>query len=189
MIAPEIVEEVRRLLAQSQHGQRRIARMLGISRGTVGAIATGKRPDHEARRRKREAEGLPQPAGPPRRCPGCGGMVYLPCRACAVRKAAAESSRPPAFRRFPQLDEPLGLDLRDADQKRYQRVRAERIRAELEKCPAELLDPTDDPPFDDEAYELDLADLRDALEFDEADELDELNELVPPGLSEVDVPC
>ena len=28
--------------------------------------------------------------GPPRRCPNCGGLVYVPCRLCRVRKTLAE---------------------------------------------------------------------------------------------------
>ena len=47
MIAPSIVNEIKRLLAEGKHSQRGIARMIGVSRGTVGAIARGTRPDYE----------------------------------------------------------------------------------------------------------------------------------------------
>ncbi|MBX7168449.1 MAG: helix-turn-helix domain-containing protein [Pirellulales bacterium] len=83
MLSPELVLEIRRLLAEGRLSQRKIAKQLGVSRATVGAIASGKRPDY-APRLPREDEPL-RPTGPPRRCPRCGGMVYLPCRLCQVR--------------------------------------------------------------------------------------------------------
>ena len=84
MIEPSVVEEVRRLLAEGKLSQRKIARHIGISRATVGAIASGKRPDYTPR--PRSEDDLYQPSGPPARCPGCGGVVYLPCRLCHVRE-------------------------------------------------------------------------------------------------------
>lgn len=94
MVASSIVEEVRRLLAEGRLSQRKIARAVGISRGTVAGIASGQRPDYTALRARRE-DPL-EPAGPPARCPGCGGMVYLPCRLCHVKSLAAVSpKRPP----------------------------------------------------------------------------------------------
>lgn len=83
MLSPELVAEIRRLLAARQLSQRKIARQLGVSRATIGAIANGRRPDYEPRQ-PRDEEPL-RPEGPPRRCRGCGGLVYLPCRLCRVR--------------------------------------------------------------------------------------------------------
>ncbi len=80
MIAQHKVEQVRYLLSQGV-SQRKIARIVGISRGTVVAIAHGKRRDAPE---PDELDGWPA-HGEPRRCPGCGGMVYLPCRLCHVR--------------------------------------------------------------------------------------------------------
>jgi DNA-binding XRE family transcriptional regulator len=122
MIAPSVVHEIKRLLAEGKYSQRRIARITGVSRGTVGAIASGKRPDYETRARDPELE-LEQPTGPPRRCPGCGGLVYLPCRLCHVRKLVAEAriARPPAKR-----EGPLQLDLSDDHRARYERIRLRR---------------------------------------------------------------
>ena len=48
MIAPGIVAEIRRLLAEEKLSQRKIGRLVGVSRGTVAAIASGTRPDYEA---------------------------------------------------------------------------------------------------------------------------------------------
>jgi hypothetical protein len=57
--------------------------VVGISRATVAGIASGKRPDYEARIRARMEDELP--LGPLARCAGCGGLVYMPCRLCRVR--------------------------------------------------------------------------------------------------------
>jgi hypothetical protein len=85
MIAPEVVDRIRQMLDQGSLSQRGIARRLGVSRGTVNAIALGRRPDYEDVRRRREADEVPAPSGPPRRCPGCGALVLMPCVACRVR--------------------------------------------------------------------------------------------------------
>ena len=83
MIAQAIVDEIRCLLDKGTLSQRTIARRIGVSRGTVNAIAQGKRPDYSGLRRN--ADDFSPPAGPPRRCPGCGGMVLMPCLLCHVR--------------------------------------------------------------------------------------------------------
>ncbi|MEN1680732.1 MAG: winged helix-turn-helix transcriptional regulator [Planctomycetota bacterium] len=72
------VQEVMRLLDEDQLSQRAIARQLGLSRGTVNALATGKRGSHG-----RETPSTTEPeAGPPARCPGCGRLVHMPCVWC-----------------------------------------------------------------------------------------------------------
>jgi hypothetical protein len=83
MLSVSKVHEVERLLAETDLSFRKIASAAGVSRATVGAIASGKRPDYEARRRARELES--QPLGPIVRCPGCGHLVYSPCVACRAR--------------------------------------------------------------------------------------------------------
>lgn len=84
MIAPSIVGEIRDLLAKGELSQREIARRLEISRGTVNAIALGRRPDHSSPRRRGLSDFIP-PAGVPMRCPICGSKVQMPCLACQVR--------------------------------------------------------------------------------------------------------
>jgi DNA-binding XRE family transcriptional regulator len=84
MIAGHVVAEVRRLLEEGRLSQRKIAQWTGVSRGTVNAIARGQRADPEARR-CRGADMVVPPSGPPRRCPGCGGMVQMPCLLCQLR--------------------------------------------------------------------------------------------------------
>jgi hypothetical protein len=62
--------------------QRNIARRIGFSRGTVHAIARGKRPDYPGGAGPSDFLPLPRP---PQRCPGCGGMVRMPCLLCYIR--------------------------------------------------------------------------------------------------------
>jgi len=84
MIAIAVEEEIRRLLDETEWSQRKIARNLGVSRGTVNAIARGKRPNYAARRQA-PSEPFTIPSGLARRCPICGAKVQMPCLACQVR--------------------------------------------------------------------------------------------------------
>ena len=83
MISPLVVDEIRRLLQQRELSQRAIAGRLGVSRGTVNAVFLGKRRDHGGCGLDREDPAVPW--GPPERCPGCGGMVQMPCLVCRIR--------------------------------------------------------------------------------------------------------
>lgn len=80
MIRDTVVAEVRRLLFVERLSQRQVAARLGVSRGSVHAIARGKR---QLLREPAEEEAAP--VGPPRRCPECGGLVYMPCLLCRAR--------------------------------------------------------------------------------------------------------
>ena len=91
MLAPAIVAEIKRLLADEGLSQRTVVRRTGVSRGTVHAIARGKRPDHDPRDDP-DDDGFQYPTGPTKRCPTCGGMVLMPCLLCRVR-AIIESQR------------------------------------------------------------------------------------------------
>jgi Winged helix-turn-helix DNA-binding len=83
MLAEARVEQVAELLSEGRLSQRAIARLTGISRGTVGAIASGTRPRHL--RPKFADDDLFRPLGPAVRCGGCGGKVQMPCLLCRVR--------------------------------------------------------------------------------------------------------
>jgi hypothetical protein len=129
MIAPDTVAEIQRLLAERTHSQRKIALLAGVCRGTVGAIAAGKRPDYETLRQP-EDDLWDEPTGPPQRCPVCGGMVYMPCRLCHARKANAKK-RPAVARATGGTGlasgtpvQPFRLDLRPEHRARYEEVRA-----------------------------------------------------------------
>ena len=100
MIAAGLVEEVRRLLEQGELSQRKIAVRLGVSRGTVNAIALGKRAVRV--RRKIPVDDFLPPAGPVGRCPTCGGLVRMPCLACRVRAGQRRRPIEPAARHVAQ---------------------------------------------------------------------------------------
>jgi predicted XRE-type DNA-binding protein len=51
MLSPAVVKKVRRLLAEGQLSQRKIATQLAISRGSVAAICHGRRRDYSPRGR------------------------------------------------------------------------------------------------------------------------------------------
>ncbi|HEY2881081.1 MAG TPA: hypothetical protein VGJ15_01580 [Pirellulales bacterium] len=83
MLSPEKVELVRQLLARGNMSQREMARFLNINRGTIRSIASGKRFNYQERQSAdEETTNYMVPAV---RCPGCGGMVYTPCRVCRLR--------------------------------------------------------------------------------------------------------
>ena len=60
MITPAVAEEIKQLLRTRGLSQRRIAARTGVSRGTVNAIALGKRPDYRAGDREND---VPPPGG------------------------------------------------------------------------------------------------------------------------------
>ena len=126
MLAPSIVAQIHRLLAEDKLSQRKIAKLTGISRGTVGAIARGRRPDYKPR--PKTDDEFDRPSGPPQRCGTCGGMVYMPCRLCGLRKQLASTAK--GRWRDPRPDVPPGLELRPQHQKQYEEVRAARAEAE-----------------------------------------------------------
>ncbi len=84
MIAVTVVEEIRRMLGEGRLSQRKIASKIGVSRGTVSAIAQGK---HVVVLKKQQSDqrGFIPPTGMPVRCPECGGLVQMPCLLCYIR--------------------------------------------------------------------------------------------------------
>ena len=122
MIGPTVIEEIQRLLAEGGLSQRKIAKVMMVSRGTVTAVASGKRRAYYPRPEDSDE----QLVGPVRRCPGCGGMTTTPCRACRIRELKAQSpTRCHALAR----EEPLGLDLADEHRTRYEEIRRQRMPA------------------------------------------------------------
>jgi transcriptional regulator with XRE-family HTH domain len=150
MIAPQVVADVRRLLTEERLSQRKVARLTGVSRSTIAAIVSGKRPDYELLQQLREAD-WEEPAGPAVRCPGCGHRVYMPCQLCRLRERLAEKRRGTGVasaiqphRPLAETFEPLGVDLRAEHRARYEEVRAWRIKAEqlaLDKPPLAFRSP------------------------------------------------
>jgi Helix-turn-helix domain len=83
MLTIALVNEIDRLLHEGELSQRQIAARLGVSRGTIGAIANGQRGLFG-----RDPTPIHSPlvhSTPPRRCPKCGYRVYLPCLVCRIR--------------------------------------------------------------------------------------------------------
>jgi DNA-binding XRE family transcriptional regulator len=93
MLTPELVERIRRLLADGRMTQRGIARELRVSRGTVDAIAHGRR-SNDAVQGRGWTPSLETSAGPIERCPGCGVRVRMPCLACRLRTLQQFRRRP-----------------------------------------------------------------------------------------------
>lgn len=83
MLTTALVLEVDRLLREGELSQRQIAAHLCVSRGTVSAIASGRRGLHGKEPFRTYSPLVP--TSPPTRCPHCGYRVYLPCLVCRVR--------------------------------------------------------------------------------------------------------
>jgi hypothetical protein len=122
MLAQNVVAEIQRLLDLKTHSQRKIAILLGVSRGTVGSIASGRHRNSDASPGLHDNE-PEEPTGPPARCPGCGGLVYMPCLLCRLRK---QRPRGPRRNQANSLYVSGDLDLRPEHRQRYEEVRTRR---------------------------------------------------------------
>jgi len=125
MIAPETIVEIRRLLAEGGHSQRESARRMGVCRGSVGSIASGRRRDGDDPLEPHEDD-LTVLSGPPTRCAGCGAMVYMPCVLCRVRSKLQKGPRVIEQGAPRGLKESLSLNLRPEHRARYEEVRRRR---------------------------------------------------------------
>lgn len=84
MLPTAIVNEIDALVRAGTLSNRKIAMRLGVSRGVVNAIASGKRQLHGG---DSDAALLPLGATRPAvRCPYCGYRVYMPCLVCRTRE-------------------------------------------------------------------------------------------------------
>ncbi|MDD3470037.1 MAG: winged helix-turn-helix transcriptional regulator [Thermoguttaceae bacterium] len=88
MLSDWKVGQVEVLLRKGLVSQREIARRCGVSRGTVRTISLGMR-----RQRPPSNEGFVPPEENPQRCPGCGGLVKMPCLYCQLRQMSREHMR------------------------------------------------------------------------------------------------
>jgi hypothetical protein len=103
--------------------QRWVARRVGISRGTVNAIALGRRAEDASQRAARQREARQQaPLTMEIHCKQCGGCGAVPCPICAARQqrakrtAAQRRAEVVAVAACPPL---VGLDLRPEHRARY----------------------------------------------------------------------
>ncbi len=90
MLQKEKVLEVKRLLDEGCLSRRAIAEQTGVSRGSVNAIANGDRGLHGAG--PEEVLQFPFRSTVAKRCPGCGGLVYMPCVLCEARDRGLRDS-------------------------------------------------------------------------------------------------
>jgi hypothetical protein len=84
MLSTSLVEEIADLLELGELSHRQIAARLNVSRGTVNAIASGRRGLYGKERDKPDTPITR--STPPARCPRCGYRVYLPCIICRIRE-------------------------------------------------------------------------------------------------------
>ena len=85
MIELEKIQRVHRLLATSEHSQRAIALLAGVSRATVRQVARGLFDERIASITDEDLEPeLDEPQRPYVRCPTCGGRVWMPCVLCQM---------------------------------------------------------------------------------------------------------
>lgn len=125
MLAAALVVEIQRLLNETDLSQRKIAQVIGVSRGSVASVASGRRPDYDALRAQ-SATDWEEPTGPPERCPTCGGMVYAPCRLCRARAERRKVMRHPTARGLESDRDELSLQLRPEHRIRYEPIHARR---------------------------------------------------------------
>ncbi|MDO4585712.1 MAG: hypothetical protein Q4C95_00280 [Planctomycetia bacterium] len=93
MISKTVIQEIERLLALGTFSQKQIAILTSVSRGSVNAIATGKRQrlleNSSKYNDQYDSIDLPNfrfPEGPIARCPSCGAYVKTPCLACQLNE-------------------------------------------------------------------------------------------------------
>ncbi len=92
MLPIAVVREIERLLQEGQHSQRKIATHLQVSRGSVGAIASGRRGIYGKEPEPDDVIPLAS-QGPPERCPRCGFRVIMPCLVCEARHYRSRQER------------------------------------------------------------------------------------------------
>lgn len=165
VISPALAAKVRSLLVDQKMSQRQVARLTGVSRATVKAIASG-----EWFERYRARHGCDNTTPILTRCPECGAMVEMPCRACEVRRLKKAGRIPP----LPSTEDgPPRVELRGSEYARYLEVRAAALaRGEPDADPAWSPDSDshdtwlDDDPFTDlgSPTETDLANLEASFE-------------------------
>lgn len=83
MIKNDVIKRINQLVKRGKLSQRQIAKNVGVSRGTVHAVAKGRRLEHDPNAMKKTSIWV-IPSGRPKRCPHCGSCVRMPCLACQI---------------------------------------------------------------------------------------------------------
>ena len=84
MLSLSVVRKIDRLLQEGKLSHRKIADRLGVGRGTVSAIASGRRGLYGKELSSKEPRSLPGQS-PAERCGRCGYLVHKPCLVCEIR--------------------------------------------------------------------------------------------------------
>lgn len=84
MLPTATIQEIDRLVKEGALSHRKIALRLGVSRGTISAVASGRRGLFG--KEPPEVQSPRVATSPPTRCRQCGYRVYLPCLICAARE-------------------------------------------------------------------------------------------------------
>lgn len=116
MISETRIMIAEQLISEGRLSQRRIARETGLSRGTIHALAVGKRKIQE---RKPQFLIEHNRKSPFVRCPDCGSMVRIPCVFCTIRKHINRVRRTICEGRAVECT----VDLAGEEKKRYLEVR------------------------------------------------------------------
>ena len=117
MIESQKILMVIRLLKEKKISQRNIARIMGISRGSVSAIARGK-----IRRDFMEDVKI-HPKGAWVRCPECGGKTQMPCTVCYLSKIIGVRSKDSQWNFSVPKTGLLGIELKGWKLRRYLKIR------------------------------------------------------------------
>ena len=87
MISVELAEKIKSLWAEGKMTKKAIAKKCNVSRNLVYRVVRGAwRPHPQAAAILRD-NSSPHKKHVMHRCPECGGLVKMPCRKCADRKA------------------------------------------------------------------------------------------------------
>jgi transposase len=86
-------ETVQRVLALKEEGlsYRAIGERLGIHHNTAKNIVYKQHSGNVLS--TDEIDDVLSPSGTPTRCPGCGGLVYMPCKLCKIRTLVAHQKQ------------------------------------------------------------------------------------------------
>lgn len=103
-------------LLREGYTQRAAAAIVGISRGSVAGIASGK--INRTRFEKEEASEIEPPDGDAVRCPICGRMSIPPCLPCQVESVPRKNPRV-----IKECGVELGVNLKGDQKKRYENVK------------------------------------------------------------------
>lgn len=86
MLEKDLIHHAQEMLLDGRLSYRKIAEQLGVSRSSIAKIAAARRKTIVVPKPLQISEdSWYQDEGQFTRCPGCGGMVHLPCRLCDVR--------------------------------------------------------------------------------------------------------